>query len=479
MSTCAPSPFINNSDNHEPPDRSHRLVYYTCLASMLGDMNLSMLIAFFPKECMQRGLQLIHIGILFGIFHLFALLSCLISPKILKKLPSSSLFTVGTFAQAVVTFAFGFTDRLEQPLTFFLACAGIRTVQGILAGICEVASMDLIKRRVSPNRINESVAWVESAKTLGVMIGPVLGGALCKKFDFRVPFMVLGSVILGVAFLMIIVPFDKDNDRLREPTSNWEYTKIVLKSPIVIMLMLVIVLAASSITFFEPTLQPFMAKRPLYLDEVEVGLIYLTLILVYGFTAGLSGVIASCVGNLASFCFGLFCLGLGYCIMAPSKILKGPLSAFSFLYQADSSKAVIVVVSGICLIGSGAGICLSPMNAILVNESMQKGISSTDSMLIISSMVNIGFTFGATIGPVAGAALVQALDFQRASVLFGYCVIASSFFVTACIACIGKCRHNDDGSTMYETMEESLLTVRASHQPHRGRYLDTEPDEEA
>ena len=442
-------------------------------------MNLSMLIAFFPKECMRRGLQLIYIGILFGIFHLFALISCLIAPKLSKRVPASSMFTFGTFLQATVTFGFGFVDRLEQPLPFFLACAGVRSAQGILAGICEVASMDLIKRRVQTNRISESIAWVESAKTLGVMIGPVLGGALCRKFGFRVPFMILGALILCVSFIMIIIPFDKDDNRLNSrPSSNWEYTKIVLRSPVVIMLLLVIVLAASSITFFEPTLQPFMEEAPLGLDEIEVGLIYLLLILVYGFTAGLSGVIASCVGNLSSFCLGLFCLGLGYCIMAPAKIMTGPLSIFSFLYQNDPSKAVIVAVAGICLIGSGAGICLSPMNAILVNESMQKGISSTDSILIISSMVNVGFTFGATLGPVAGAALVQGLDFNRASVLFGYCVIASAFVVTASIACIGGCRHNDDGSTMFETMEESLLTVRAS-QAHRGRYLDTEPDEEA
>lgn len=479
MDSCDAQRRQSSETSEAEQNGSYRTIAYTSISSALSDLSQSMLIAFFPNEAKKRGLSIIEIGVLFATFHLFALVTCLSTPRLAasmnSKLTLPMVLKYGMFIQALIGYGFSFTGQLSTPGAFFATFFCLRSFQGILSGLCEVSSIGLVKRSVPAEMVSDSMVWIESARTLGVMIGPLIGGGLNILGGYMAPYLFSASSLLAISFIMIIFPVSKIGDPINEGTPDWNVVRKLFKSPVVCAVFLSIVSAAAGITFLEPTILPFLSNGPYLLDQIEVGLLYLTLILVYGIMAGFSGLISSYIGSLPAFCLGMLNLGIGYCVIAPSTNFEGPLSLFFFLHGTTRSTNIFIAFLGLYLMGFGAGTCLVPMNSMLVKESIYKGITPGLSAVTISSIINVGFTSGGALGPIIGGALAQKFDFQRATVFFGYCILGCTLISTI-IAVISQCgRSDDDGSTVQETIAESLLTTQDSDDRRRGPYMESEP----
>ena len=107
---------------------------------------------------------------------------------------------------------------------------------------------------------------METAFGLGLMLGPVLGGVFYELKGFYFPFVVCGTCLTLCSFLSMI--FMKKAKKAEEPEPvlpqqerNWvakiSYRKL-LQMPCVFISCLLLIISEVSVSWYLPTLQPFL-----------------------------------------------------------------------------------------------------------------------------------------------------------------------------------------------------------------------------
>ena len=91
-------------------------------------------------------------------------------------------------ASAATAFSFAFTDLATTTTAFVVACASLRAVQGLAAGLSEVAAVGLLMRSVPSELVGDAIGWSEAARGVGIMIGPLIGGGLDEAIGYEAPF---------------------------------------------------------------------------------------------------------------------------------------------------------------------------------------------------------------------------------------------------------------------------------------------------
>ena len=107
---------------------------------------------------------------------------------------------------------------------------------------------------------------METAFGLGLMLGPVLGGVFYELKGFYFPFVVCGTCLLLCSFLSMI--FMKKAKKVEEPepvvpqqernlVAKISYRKL-LQMPCVFISCLLLIISEVSVSWYLPTLQPFL-----------------------------------------------------------------------------------------------------------------------------------------------------------------------------------------------------------------------------
>ncbi len=438
-----------------------RAVIFVCLICALSDMNFSMLVAFFPAAAGAKGVSSAVTGVLFGLSQLFSLIATPVAPTVCRRFGGGRVLLLALISQGSFTVAFAFTGLSTSTIGFIISCAALRAAQGVAAAFTEVAGIGLLMRSVPSDKASDAVGWSEAARGVGVMIGPVLGGALDGLVGYAAPFLTAGFALWLCALAMLLAPIAVSPSTGAGAANPM---RLLLRSPIVLACLLVCFSILFAIAFLDPSIQPFLSQPPYRLSESLVGLCFTAALVAYTALSIVAGPIASRLGNVTSLVVGLLVAGLAYMTFAPPE-RPSVLAPFAFLspHGRSDAYALALAIGSIVLMGAGCALAFVPANSLMLAEARRAGLSVEQSSDAIAALSLVAFTSGSAGGPMASGALVQALGFPRASAACGLIVIGTALLLLTVVTCVRRRRRRRKlRATATERMHERLLEGAAA-----------------
>jgi MFS family permease len=234
---------------------------------------------------------------------------------------------------------FGFLDLVPNGSIFFWASLFVRCAQAIGDTAIVTAAL-VICAQSFPGQLSFIVGIMETFVGLGYTIGPFFGGVLYELGGFKLPFVVLGLILVFATFAGCILirehkePEDEENGpkRMRD----------ILKIPVIWIMIFAVILCATSFTFVDPTLSDHLSE--FHLSTTVVGLLFLVVGGLYSITAPIWGILIDrwhCCNTLLIF---------GASLTMISMLLIGPTPIAYF----EKNLYVISIALAILGIGSGA-----------------------------------------------------------------------------------------------------------------------------
>lgn len=313
---------------------------------------------------------------------------------------------------------------------------------------------------VPPDRASHAIGWSEASRGLGIMIGPVLGGALHQFAGFQAPFLMTGTVLLACAVVMHVRPIRVvvGAGAAHAPGSPM---RMLMRSPVVLACLLLCFACLFAIGFLDPALQPFLQRAPYRLESAQVGLVCTAALVAYTTVSIAAGPLASRVGSLCTLSTGMLIASGGLYCFSPAPSFEFPLAMVPWLSQQHASRgqALALAVAALFVLGAGLAAAFVPSNAIMLLEAQRAGLTVEQSSDAIAAISQVAFTAGAAAGPITSGALVDALGFSRALATCALFLLSTALLLLAVVACV-RCRRRHK-ATPTERLHARLLALAA------------------
>lgn len=287
-------------------------------------------------------------------------------------------------ASMVMTFTMG--GLAFVPNVFWMLF--LRILNGLFAGYVPNATA-LIASQAPQQRSGYALGTLSTGLTAGVLIGPLLGGALSEAFGMRETFLLVG-LILFICCLLTIFGLREDFQPIEKGemmSLSQVFAKIPSKSLLIGLFVTSMIIQIST-----QSIAPILALYIRYLGQSDNILFYSGLIVsAMGFSSLLStpylGRLGDRIGNHRLLLMGLFYSFLLYflCGFAGSALQLGLLR---FAY------------------GFGVGALMPSVNSLLTKMTPKEGISRIFSF-------NQSFSYiGQVLGPFVGSAVATGLGYR-------------------------------------------------------------------
>uniref|UniRef100_A0A914QYD8 Major facilitator superfamily (MFS) profile domain-containing protein n=1 Tax=Panagrolaimus davidi TaxID=227884 RepID=A0A914QYD8_9BILA len=178
------------------------------LGNLCSTTAFSCIAPFYPDEAKLKKLDVIEIGIIFGAFDLVMIITSPLFGKYMHIFGAKKMFSLGQFFAGITSIAFGFLDLLPNGPIFFWASLLVRCAQAI-GDTAIVTSALVICAKSFPGQMSFIVGIMETFVGLGYTIGPFFGGVFYELGGFKLPFIVLGLILVfaTIAGLFLINDF--------------------------------------------------------------------------------------------------------------------------------------------------------------------------------------------------------------------------------------------------------------------------------
>lgn len=265
----------------------------------------------------KKGATATEYGLVFGVFELVVFLISPIYGQYLNRIGPKVLFNGGIFLTGAAAICFGLLDKVAGHNLFITLAFVIRIIEALGNAAFLTASFAIIAKEF-PNNVGTTFASLETFFGLGLIVGPMVGGALYAVGGYFLPFVVLGSSLFVTALLTACVlprhPNERDAGQLGASLRS------VLRIPGVLVCALGICATSTSIGFLGATLEPHL--RQFDLSPVLLGMVFVINGGVYALTAPLWGFLVDKIMSpkLAS-CMGSVFIAIAFCLIGPTSFL--------------------------------------------------------------------------------------------------------------------------------------------------------------
>ncbi|XP_068728644.1 MFS-type transporter SLC18B1-like isoform X1 [Montipora capricornis] len=286
-----------------------------CLVYFAATASFAILSPFFPGEAKVMGASGSMIGLIFGIYPLVVFLVAPVIGVLLPQVGPRFTLTAGLFLCSGSQILFGFVSMLPKGAIFVLFCFLLRIVMAFGGAAADTASFAIVAGEFGTN-IGVVTGAMETFTGLGFMLGPPLGGVLYSAGGFKLPFIVMGGILLSIVpVVMIILPRDENVTREKKG-SLLQMGKI----PGIAVIGFSVLVSGIVLGFLDPTFAPYMKKFGL--GPSKVGLIFPLCAFCYAISAPAVGWICDKTGKTRLvMLFGAFCVLVGILILAPAPFL--------------------------------------------------------------------------------------------------------------------------------------------------------------
>jgi len=303
-------------------------------------------------------------------------------------------------------------SRQETAAGFIATCLPLRVMQGASSSFAEVSATVLVIRAVPINHIARAIGWLEGARALGQLLGPVVGGGLYQLLNsdgrkgFWLPFVVCaGMFLLTMAFVSCLLP-GSASLRADSPMDALGLKRIVVIFPAAIAI-LGHLMYVMSVTSLEPILAPYLSAEPFGLTPVQLGLLSTANTLCFIVFVGLASYTVGHVGPLVQAIGGQFTIAIGLFLIGPLPLIHGLPQSLGLTW------------SGLCVSACGNAFAIVTSAALIARALQARGIPAEQATNAIAALLQQAAGIGAICGNVLGGTLGDQLGFRATTAGIG------------------------------------------------------------
>lgn len=272
------------------------LILLCISACIFNQISFAQLPAFFPNHAqLLVGVSHTWIGLILGIQGAFGVLTNMIAPSIIRTFSNMPCLIGAQIILATSTMVFGFVTESMGRKTFITLAMVLRSVQGGSDSIVQAAATSLILDSVPAQTTGVYVGLIEGVRSIGTLLGPVIGGYLYlvghfEHGNFRLPIIVIGSVLVFHAGAFLLLCGSVEFSRITSSVSK-ESVISILKVPQVPLVLFTLGACTFVLGFFEPTIAIHLTEQPFKLSTGTTGLLMSGTMIAMGITAAISGML--------------------------------------------------------------------------------------------------------------------------------------------------------------------------------------------
>lgn len=367
------------------------IIFLLVSAAVFTDMmTYSLVIPVLPSYARSLGADELTIGVIFGVFSLALLLFSIPLGLLSDRTGRRPVMVTGMLSLAAATIVFALSTNV-----YVLILA--RIVQGISGAATWSAGLALLADTYGPEKRGEKLGFAMSLMSVGMLIGPVIGGIIYDNFGYMPTFFLpaIVSCTIGVLFMLGRTPHP--SVAKSEGTS---YLEPVRKAPFVFVICAaIIVFGAATFGLAEPYLPVYMYDR-FAATPTAIGL-------AFGFMSLLSAITQPMAGRLYDRHGGRFLIAAGLvasaCVIAAAMLMP----------------TLLLTAVVFALIGCTISCVLSPMMPLLSDlygSSVEGG-----SQGFAYGVYNTLFSMGLALGPFVGGLAITAFSFS--DTMFGQALL--------------------------------------------------------
>jgi MFS transporter, DHA1 family, solute carrier family 18 (vesicular amine transporter), member 1/2 len=362
--------MVTQETRAETPSRSSTYAVTAVCVAMLVDMLLySVVVPVLPVYASELGASTAAIGLLFAVYAVGLVLATpvlgMLSDRIGRRLP----MLMGSVGLVAATVLFAMAD------TYPLLVAA-RFVQGVAASAVWTAGVALVADVTDSRNLGKAMGLVMTAMSVGLILGPPVGGFLEQAGDHSTPFIVMA----GVAVVSGVIQFLFIRDPERREGATAKVGKL-LADPVLRSTVLAVFLVSSALSMLEPILPLDLTTR-LAASSAVIGLVFGAATLANGATSPFVGVLADRHPQ-----------GLRR-LMAAGLIVSGGLMP---LLIVPNSAWVVAVVLGAFAIAYGFVLVPALPELAAISERHGGGAYAA-----VYGTFNIAYSLGMAAGPLVG-----------------------------------------------------------------------------
>jgi MFS transporter, DHA1 family, solute carrier family 18 (vesicular amine transporter), member 1/2 len=244
------------------PDPFSRGVVLACIttATFTDLVAYSVSVPVLPDFAARFNAGPTMVGLLFASFGVTLLIVSIPMGAISDRIGRKGPMITGLALLAVSTLAFAYAQSL--PMLF-----AARLVQGAADGITWIVGFAMIADLYGPEERGRAMGLAMAGSTLGIIIGPVLGGWLYEIGGIRLPFLVVAAMsVLDLAVFAFVAP------RTRGSGAAAPMRRVLTHRPVAITA-LVVVAGGGTIAMLEPVISLVMQSR-LGLGPASIGTLF-------------------------------------------------------------------------------------------------------------------------------------------------------------------------------------------------------------
>jgi len=406
----------------------------------------SMQAPFYPREAVSKGLKVWHFGLVFGAFELTVFSVSPLIGTFLNKLGVKRTLNIGIASVGVVLIFYGLLGQLRDGGWFLGLSFVLRIIEACGNSAFLTGSFSAIAREF-PDRVATMFALIELFFGIGMIVGPMIGGALYEVGGFTLPFDIMGSIlVVSAIFIFFVLPEIGRNVTTPAIQTEKPSVKMVVTRPSILIALYSVLTGAASLGFLQTTLEPHLSDPPtIPLSSFQVGTLFMVVGGSYGLSLPFWGFMcdSTCCRNAPKYVeiVGAIAVGCGFVILGP----------FPYL---PFKKTLVSIIIGMTLHGIGLGASVVGGFADAHKSAIASGFPDTiDTYGLISGLWTSVFAFGAFIGPTVGGVLYSAVTFEWAILLVIVMEVISLIFLITFLLC--SCRSRDP----YAELDEESNTV--------------------
>ncbi|XP_041361690.1 MFS-type transporter SLC18B1-like [Gigantopelta aegis] len=385
----------------------------------------SLLSPFFPNEAAKKGTSPGLVGLIISSYEFVMFLTAPLFGKYIATLGFRFMYVTGVFVCAFCTALFGILAYGPSGIIFIVMCLLTRSLEAIGSSAFITACLTL--GTISfPDNVALVAGYLESAMSVGTLIGPTIGGILFQEGGYYLPFVTVGGAILvcGVVSCAFLPKPEK-----AIPGKAGSYT-VLFRSKVVCLSTYVIICMGFSLSFFSPTLAQHLQQ--FNLNPLLIGLVFTACPVIYFLLGPITGRMADSGYHKPMMVTGCFLTFLGIHLIGPSPLLS-------------TKPTLWITIVGLLVIGCGLAFSQSSSLKNIVEGARSIGIGADSNVYgLMSGVYTSAFAVGMFTGPLVGGFTVEHLGFQMSCLVLSIPVLISGILVTIYTAsvstCMCKCR---------------------------------------
>ncbi|XP_050048506.1 MFS-type transporter SLC18B1-like [Dermacentor andersoni] len=379
-------------------------------------MSFSLQAPFFPKQATEKGATPTEYGLIFSSFYFTIFLIAPVYGKLVAIVRPNLMLNGGFSLTCLCVVLFGFINLAPAGKTFVALAFLIRILEGLGAAAYITASATIIMSEF-PGRIGTVLSSLKTAFSVGVIIGPTIGGFLYDIGGYTTPFVVCGSIgfVCNLVTYLVIPSIEDKHDST--PTDLRKFWS----GPLIYMYAVAIFGSYVCVGFNQATLEPHL--RSFNLSTTILGLVFMIPGICNGLMTPVWGWLCDKKVNTKL----LTSIGAFFTLLY--LLLVGPAPFFPF-----GTKLWLVLLSmaffGIGI--GGASICafMATLEYTL-SRGFERSISTNG---LVSSMFTLCQSVGSFTGPALGGVLLQHIGYAWGTVvLFSFEAIVAVLVTTVYI----------------------------------------------